>query len=158
MGGQEQDELGAEARDTLDAIVERLIPTDETGPGAREAGVSRYILRALASDYRGFCDTYRDGLAAIDAIAQEQDGGAFASLGPQRRDALLLEIEAGRAGSPSLAQFFETVRQHAMEGMFGDPRWGGNIDQVGWKLLGYVGPKPVWSAAEQQLGTLDAAS
>jgi gluconate 2-dehydrogenase gamma chain len=152
LSGNEQHQLSAEERSALDALVERLIPTDETGPGAREAGVSRYILQALASDYSGFVDAYRDGLAALDSTAREQAGATFASIDAERQDALLVDIEAGRVGPPSLTALFETVRQHAMEGMFGDPRWGGNIDQAGWKLLGYGGPKPVWTAAEQQLG------
>jgi gluconate 2-dehydrogenase gamma chain len=158
LSGNEEHQLGAEERDALDAIVERLIPTDETGPGAREAGVSRYILQALASDYSGFVEAYRDGLASLDSTARERAGGTFAAIGAEGQDALLVDIEAGRIGPPSLSTFFETVRQHAMEGMFGDPRWGGNIDQAGWKLLGYEGPKPVWSAAEQQLGPSTPAS
>jgi Gluconate 2-dehydrogenase subunit 3 len=35
---------------TLQAMLERLIPSDESGPGAREAKVWRYIDRALAHD------------------------------------------------------------------------------------------------------------
>jgi hypothetical protein len=35
--------------------------------------------------------------------------------------------------------------------MFGDPGWGGNTDCVGWDLIGYPGPRPVWSAADQQI-------
>ena len=38
----------------LDAAVERLIPTDELGPGARDAGVTRIV---LATSYRA--DTFR---------------------------------------------------------------------------------------------------
>ena len=35
----------------LDAAVERLIPTDELGPGAREAGVTCFIDRQLSSTW-----------------------------------------------------------------------------------------------------------
>ena len=48
--------------------------------------------------------------------------------------------------------FFEVVLRHAIEGMFGDPAWGGNIDRIGWDLLGYPGPRHVWTPADQELG------
>jgi gluconate 2-dehydrogenase gamma chain len=66
---------------------------------------------------------------------------------------VLSEIERGEAGGylTSSTDFFELVRQHALEGMFGDPSWGGNAGMVGWALLGYQGPKQVWSEEEQQL-------
>ena len=49
---------------TLDAIVARLIPTDEHGPGAREARAARYIDRALGGALASSRDAYRSGLAA----------------------------------------------------------------------------------------------
>ena len=54
---------------SLDDLVDRLLPGDERGPGAREARVTRYIERALAADYASDLDTYRTGLAAVDAHA-----------------------------------------------------------------------------------------
>src|SRR4051794_23144202 len=39
--------LSAADADLLEAVLERLIPTDEHGPGAREARVIHYIDRAL---------------------------------------------------------------------------------------------------------------
>ena len=48
-------------------------------------------------------------------------------------------------------RFFDSLRNHTIEGMFSDPAHGGNRDLVGWKLLGYPGPQPSYSHAEQQL-------
>ena len=142
--------LDAHTLGVLDAIVERLIPSDELGPGAREAHVSRYIQRALESDYATFLDTYRVALAAIDARASAVHGNGFAALDAGEQDAMLRDLEAQRLPDAPVG-FFDLVRQHTMEGMFGDPRWGGNADGIGWQLIGYPGPKAVWSAAEQQL-------
>ena len=52
----------AESVEVLDAVVARLIPADEVGPGAREAGVVDYIERALAGDYRECVTGLRGGL------------------------------------------------------------------------------------------------
>ena len=51
---------------------------------------------------------------------------------------------------PDFAVFFDTVIQHSREGMFGDPRWGGNAEYIGWRLIGYPGPRHVWAHEEQQ--------
>ncbi len=49
------------------------------------------------------------------------------------------------------AEFFAELRQRAIEGMFGDPAWGGNIDGAGWRLLGYTGPRLAWSVEDQRI-------
>src|SRR6202043_3116176 len=45
----------------LEAAVEHLIPTDELGPGARDAGVVVYVDRALASTWGVHGRQYRGG-------------------------------------------------------------------------------------------------
>ena len=42
------------------------------------------------------------------------------------------------------------LRLRAIEGYFGDPRWGGNAGRAGWAMLGYEGPRLVWSAYDQR--------
>jgi gluconate 2-dehydrogenase gamma chain len=45
----------------LDAAVARLIPADELGPGAKEAGVSVFIDRQLCSNWGMLSRAYRMG-------------------------------------------------------------------------------------------------
>ena len=61
--------LTAAEADILEAIVARLIPTDENGPGATEARAAHYIDRALTGPLRAFRDSYAANLAATDAYA-----------------------------------------------------------------------------------------
>ena len=70
-----------EAR-TAAAVVERLFPADEHGPGAGEIGVLTYVDRALAGAYRDHADSYRLGLAAIDLAARRRTGLPFADCDP----------------------------------------------------------------------------
>jgi gluconate 2-dehydrogenase gamma chain len=139
--------LSAEHAGLLAVVLERLIPSDEHGPGAREAGVARYIERSLGAEHREHRDAYFRGLSAMQASAHARHGSAFALLDGADQDAILAESERGGDG----AGFFELVRAHALEGMFGDPRWGGNAGRVGWALLGYPGPRRQWTAREQAL-------
>ena len=82
--------LTAAEADTLEAIVARLIPTDENGPGATEARAAHYIDRALTGPLRGSHASYAANLAALDAYAQSSKGAIFAKLNPALQDACLL--------------------------------------------------------------------
>ncbi len=126
----------------------RLIPTDENGPGAREARAARYIDRALGGALASSRDAYRSGLAAMDAHADATKGGPFAGLSARDQDAVLSDMERNAATgfTPTSAAFFNLLRTHTLQGTFGDPYYGGNADFVGWDLLGYPGLRLAVSA------------
>jgi gluconate 2-dehydrogenase gamma chain len=69
--------LTALEADILQAIVARLIPADESGPGAAEAGAAHFIDRALSGPLRGSREAYVTGLAAVDAYALSSKGATF---------------------------------------------------------------------------------
>ena len=96
----------------------------------------------------------RARIAAIDAYAKAQYGAAFAALSETQQDDVLTDMEAGtrRPGSRrSRSAVFTMIRTHAVQGMFGDPAHGGNVGFVGWKLVGFPGPRLVVDAHDQQL-------
>lgn len=121
--------LEPSARAALRAIVSRLIPADELGPGGAEAGADEYIAAALGGALASLAADYRAGLAEVDRLSLLQAGRRFAELDQARQDELL----GSWAGTP----FFETVREHTIEGFLCDPAHGGNRDRVGWSLIGY---------------------
>jgi gluconate 2-dehydrogenase gamma chain len=144
--------LGDAQTAVLEAGVARLIPSDESGPGAAEAQVARYITRALAGVYRHHRQTYEDGLEAIDGHARSSFDRPFVELASEHQDIVLADAELGRMpGALASQAFFELLLRHTREGMFSDPRWGGNEEQVGWQLLGYPGPRHAWSEEEQRI-------
>src|SRR6476620_2784901 len=51
--------------ETLRAIVARIVPADQNGPGALEARADRYIDRGLAGALKGSRVAYTAGLAAV---------------------------------------------------------------------------------------------
>jgi gluconate 2-dehydrogenase gamma chain len=146
--------LTAAEADTLEAIVARLIPTDENGPGATEARAAHYIDRALTGPLRGARASYAANLAALDAYAQSSKGAPFAKLAAAEQDAVLIDMEKGVATgfTPNAAAFFALVRTHTIQGTFCDPYYGGNADFVGWDLLGYPGIRLTVTAEEQRMG------
>lgn len=139
--------------DTVDAMLGRLIPADANGPGAIEARVLRYVDRALSGDLADSRPAYRAGVAATNAYTRSRFGEDFADLTAAQQDTILDEMERNVASgfSPSSRAFFDLVREHALQGMFGDPVHGGNDDFIGWDLIGFYGVKLEVTAAEQQL-------
>jgi gluconate 2-dehydrogenase gamma chain len=152
----------------IEAAVDRLIPADELGPGALAAGVPTFIDRQLAGEYgqaahwymqgpwdkglptQGYqtrltpAQFYRSAIAAIDAaMARAQGGRSFAALGPEQRDAVLKQLEAGELDLQSVdgKAFFQMLHQNTLEGFFADPIYAGNRDMAGWRLIGFMGAR-----------------
>ena len=143
----------------LEAFVEQLIPHDELGPSAAEAGAHVYIDRALAGPNAAEKQNFADGLAAMDEFAKRSQGAAFADLPPAKRDAVITAMERGTAaGFASAQQFFTRARRLTLEGMFGDPYYGGNRNFAGWDLIRYPGPRLAVSPDEQRMDKLPAPS
>jgi gluconate 2-dehydrogenase gamma chain len=151
----------------VDAIVDRLIPTDDLGPGAKDAGVTVFIDRQLTGPYGGhdwlymqgpFSSTplpsqglqspltprqqYRLGLAALASYCNATYGGrGFAQLNTDEQDKLLTGMEKGEVKLPGFdsKMLFTAVYTNTIEGYFADPIYGGNRDMAGWKLVGFPG-------------------
>jgi gluconate 2-dehydrogenase gamma chain len=145
--------LTATEADTLEAIVARLIPSDENGPGATEARAAHYIDRALTGPLRTSRNSYAAGLAAIDAYAMSSKGATFARLSPANQDAVLTDMEKNVATgfAPDAATFFNLVRTHTIQGAFCDPYYGGNANFVGWDLISFPGLRMSVSEDEQRM-------
>jgi gluconate 2-dehydrogenase gamma chain len=149
--------LGEAEMATLEAIAARLIPTDASGPGAAEARAAHYIDRALAGALIDFRETYRSGLAAVDAYARTSKGAPFAQLAPAQQDAVLTDMERNTAFDGS-AGLFGVVLSHTLQGTFGDPFYGGNRNFAGWDLIGYPGVRLAVAAEQQNLDAKAAAT
>lgn len=137
--------LSATEADILEAFCARLIPSDETGPGAREARAAHYIDRSLAGALSASRETYRSGLSGLDARARQMKGQAFARLPDADQDAVLIALQAA---DPA---FFSLVRDHTLQGTFGDPYYGGNAGFVGWDIIGYPGLRLAVSQPQQEM-------
>ena len=129
---------------TLAAVCARIIPTDDSGPGATEARAAEYIDRSLGGWLAPSRDAYTAGLAAVDATARTRGGERFIHLAPAQQDAVLTTLEQ--------TPFFALLRTHTIQGMFSDPAYGGNANFVGWDLIGYPGVRLNVTAADQRMG------
>lgn len=152
-GAEAWETLTATEAATLEAMTARLIPTDETGPGAREARAVRYIDRALGGALADGRDAYRNGLAAVDAYARSSRGAVFVQLSDADQDAVLRDMETNEAAGfgGGAAAFFNLVRVHTIQGTFADPFYGGNANFAGWDLIAYPGVRLAVGADDQRM-------
>jgi gluconate 2-dehydrogenase gamma chain len=122
-----------------DAIAGRILPTTDT-PGAIEAGAVFYLDRALAGPYAHWLPRYAGGFRAVNKYAKRQFGAPFEKLSGEQQDSVLSDLQAGKiTGLRNGEEFFELLRTHVLEGVFGEPNYGGNRDMIGWKLVGFPG-------------------
>ncbi|HJT86659.1 MAG TPA: gluconate 2-dehydrogenase subunit 3 family protein, partial [Bryobacteraceae bacterium] len=127
---------------------------DELGPGAVECGAANYINVQLAGYLAPEKGAFLEGLAAVDVLARNTHGAGFADLSPEQRDQLLTAMDEGKAaGFPNARTFFARVRRLTLEGMFGDPHYGGNTNFAGWDLIKYPGPRLAVAPDEQKMST-----
>ncbi|HLV89362.1 MAG TPA: gluconate 2-dehydrogenase subunit 3 family protein [Candidatus Sulfotelmatobacter sp.] len=120
---------GGQAKE-VEAVAAQIIPSDDT-PGAREARVVYFIDRALTTFDRDQQSTYTNGLEELDKTVADMFPGKaqFSSLSNEEQIKLLTAIEK--------TEFFERVRVHTIMGFVADPSYGGNFNQIGWKLIGF---------------------
>ena len=126
----------AEAREII-AIAARILPTTET-PGATEAGVVYFIDQALGGVFQDRAGEFRNGLTAFQAGVPESYPGAelFSDLDASDQDGYLASVEQ--------SDFFDGMRFLTLAGVFGMAHYGGNRDNVGWRLVGMDGPPHAW--------------
>lgn len=127
---------------TLRALVDRLIPADDT-PGALDAGTDSFIVALLDGDCAAEAPLLALGLTQLDhEAAAARPGQSFATLSPSAQDALLAALERNQPAtawptSISAPAFFKCMVDLAAEGFYADPANGGNRDAVSWRLIGY---------------------
>jgi gluconate 2-dehydrogenase gamma chain len=158
----------------VDAAVARLIPADELGPGAKEAGVTYFIDQQLFGGWGMMAKMYRQGphpegtpqqgyqspltpqeiyRAAIREI-NKLVGKPFEKLAAKEQDELLRNLEEGKLALESVPSrfFFNLLLENTIEGFFSDPIYGGNRDKVGWKLVGFPGVAAVYTTLVDKHG------
>lgn len=106
--------------------------------------IGRYGYQSVLSPQ----EIYRRGIEFVDAFTQEQFETDFIDLTPEQQDEILTAMSEDTAtgfAGPSARAFFTQLRNDTIEGMFGDPMYGGNRDLVGWRLIGYPGAQRFYS-------------
>ncbi|RLA30128.1 MAG: hypothetical protein DRR11_14035 [Gammaproteobacteria bacterium] len=131
----------SEARE-FEAIAARILPTTAT-PGAREAGVIWFFDQTFGTFNAGNLQFARSGLADFQAAV---DGSTlFSDLDETTQDAHLKTQDQ--------TPFFNMIWFMTLTGFFGMSKYGGNRNDIGWKLLDV---DPTQHAYQSPFGYYDA--
>jgi hypothetical protein len=119
----------SEAAD-VGAIAAQIVPSGVT-PGAREAHAVYFTDRALSTFFADWAPEYRAGLMEFQSKFHAARPGAasFAAASSDEQIAFLKTVDH--------TPFFETERMLTLLGMFTSPKYGGNYEGSGWKLMGF---------------------
>jgi hypothetical protein len=113
--------LDTDQTELVATIAEHILPETDT-PGARAAGVHRFIDTMLA-EYYPAADRQRfiSGLAEVDARAQRLAGRPFLRCSPEQQRAILDELDReafARPPSPTTPSFFRTFKELTVVGYY----------------------------------------
>jgi gluconate 2-dehydrogenase gamma chain len=172
--------FGEEEALLLGAAADRIFPAGEGAPAASELGVVEFLDGQLAGPWgegemlyrqgpfeasadggHGWqspltpAEAYRHGLHALDRLARSRHGLGFVALGANAQDELLRECEADSVEADfgenlSAAEFFALLRTNVLEGLFSDPRHGGNRDGAGWAWLGFPARHAAYAVPDRE--------
>ncbi|HTH17707.1 MAG TPA: gluconate 2-dehydrogenase subunit 3 family protein, partial [Magnetospirillum sp.] len=155
----------------LSAVVEVLIPADQTGPGGVEAGVIAYMDRQLAGAWGNGARMYLDGpwstgtpqqgyqlpltparlfriaIPEVEKVVGASDHKNFAELTPARRNEVLVGLDSGDVKLDTVPgpTFMAILLSAAVEGYFSDPAYGGNRNMAAWRMIGFPGARGAYA-------------
>jgi gluconate 2-dehydrogenase gamma chain len=138
-GGKEMSQ--ADIVPVLVAIADRLIPSDDLGPGVKDAGAEQYFTKVLADPrMRAIKSLVTRGAVWVHKAARKEIGVAFTEAPVASRDDLIRRLAENqvRPNGFSPATFVKVMIALSLEAFLGDPRHGGNRDQIGWKFAGGI--------------------
>ena len=121
----------------VDAIANQIVPGGAT-PGARDAHAVYFIDNALGSFFKDQLPAFRKGLVEFQAAyaARYGAGASFATAPDAQQIAWLHEVDK--------TPFFAAVRRLTVLGILAMPKYGGNYEGLGSKLIG-VEDRHVWA-------------
>jgi hypothetical protein len=108
--------------ETIAAISDLIIPTDEHSPGARAARVSGFIDLMVSESSNETKALWRDGLAAVDRMSELQFSAAFSRAGQEHQVSLLKTISRNERRPNTIEErFFVAIKSLTVDGYYTSP-------------------------------------
>jgi gluconate 2-dehydrogenase gamma chain len=149
----------------VEAFVDVLVPADELTPSGTDLGLATFIDRQLAGAWgkgdrlyqqgpwakgapgQGYqlpltpAEFFRAGIAAANKHCKDEYGKEFDRLPAADKQRVLENLDKSMINLDHISgkQFFDVAYQATIEGLFGDPIYGGNKNKAAWKMIGYPG-------------------
>ncbi|HKW12669.1 MAG TPA: GMC family oxidoreductase, partial [Gemmatimonadaceae bacterium] len=114
----------------IEAACNRIFPSVDGQLNASAMHAPQFIDIGLKELFPELRKQFADGIKTLDAKAKKMDSKSkgFASLDESQQDKVLESIEK--------LPFFDMMRSFTVIACFADPKYGGNYDEQGFKLIG----------------------
>ena len=124
------------AKERLEILLSDLFPDRSCGVGTSGANARAYMAYILnhsriSDDEKDFI---RNGLGWLDTSAKELFSKEYEALDASQRQAVLEHIASQEWGE----SFIQTLLGYIFEAQFGDPIYGINFNEAGWKWLAHT--------------------
>ncbi|MBP9838504.1 MAG: gluconate 2-dehydrogenase subunit 3 family protein [Proteobacteria bacterium] len=135
--------LSSEQEGVLIAVLEILFPKEVDSPGATELGAIdffRWVLQDVETEGETR-EKIRNGLLRLTQYSQDKFKKNFNLLNPEEQNKLFAEFVTAEENE----NWASLVLKFLLEGVFGDPVYGANINQAAWKWIEHTPgfPRPV---------------
>lgn len=118
---------------TLNAVLEHLLPSSDSGPGAKELHISHYLYNVVhhqpvSEEEKNFI---KKGVGWLNGYSQSQLNKKFIDLSKEQKEKTLQAISRSQAGE----NWLNTLINYIFEASLSAPAYGGNPDGKGWQWL-----------------------
>ncbi len=104
---------------TVVEMSERIIPADDSSPGAKAARVNEYIDLIVSESPDAVKQTWRDGLAAVNQMSRDKFSKPFADASAEQQVELLKAISKNERNPQAVAEkFFRTIKNATIDGYY----------------------------------------
>ncbi len=104
---------------TVIEMSERIIPADDSSPGAKAAKVNEYIDLIVSASPEPSKQTWRDGLAAVNKMSRDRFGKPFPDANADQQIELLKEISKNEKSPQTVEEkFFRTIKYATVDGYY----------------------------------------
>jgi gluconate 2-dehydrogenase gamma chain len=122
------------------AVQEHLFPSESDSPGASDINAAAYVQWILTDKEMDPREQQflKSGLTKVDDEAKERWEKPFLEMLPENQVKLLQHIESHDWGD----SWISVMLLYIFEALLSDPIYGVNVDEKGWKWLGYTAGQP----------------
>jgi len=128
---------------TLAALLDHLLPGAPGVPSAARIGAAEYLYATMRHPRFDFeiRDFIFEGASWVEQASQSGYGRPFERLDASSREWILRLV---LAENPRGTAWLSTLMNHLLEALLGDPIYGGNRGEAGWRWLGHTpgAPRP----------------
>ena len=132
---------------TLDTVLNHLLPSSSTGPGAAEVRASLYLYHVVNEQTvdKEEKEFILKGVGWLNGYSTSQLTKKFTELTAKEKETILRGISASRAGN----NWLNTLINYLYEAMLSPPSYGGNPNGIGWTWLEHQAGFPLPPAGKR---------